>query len=81
MNASVFSRNASKIVTLEYGWFISEHPSWEFIRPTEFHQRYLDGPLDTFDAVFTYSSLEHSGLGQLINNFVSADISETYCKF
>ena len=32
--------------------------------PTEFKQAYLDGSLDRFDAMVTYSSLEHSGLGR-----------------
>ena len=62
----VFSRSVAKIITLEYGWFISEHPAWELIRPSEFRRRYLEGTLDKFDAVFTYSSVEHSGLGQLM---------------
>ena len=43
--------------------YFSEHPDWSFITPREFRQKYLDGTLGTFDAVFSYSSLEHSGLG------------------
>ena len=57
-------RNVSKVVTLEYGWFISEHPKWELVRPHDFYQRYHEGSLEKFDAVFSYSSLEHSGLGR-----------------
>eukprot|EP00090_Calanus_glacialis_P019225 TRINITY_DN29583_c0_g1_i1.p1 TRINITY_DN29583_c0_g1~~TRINITY_DN29583_c0_g1_i1.p1 ORF type:complete len:137 (-),score=19.68 TRINITY_DN29583_c0_g1_i1:62-472(-) len=34
------------------------------MRPREFRARYLDGTLDTFDVVFTYSSIEHSGQGR-----------------
>ena len=49
---------------MEYGWYISEYPTWEFIRPKEFRQRYIEGTLDKFDAIFTYSSVEHSGLGK-----------------
>jgi len=64
LEAVLLSRNASKIVTVEYGLFISEHPAWEIIFPKEFNKRYLNGTLPTFDAIFSYSSLEHSGLGR-----------------
>ena len=56
-------RGASKIVTLEYGSFISQYPTHQFIKPKQFRESYLSGALDKFDIVFTYSSLEHSGLG------------------
>ena len=72
-------KNPKKIVTLEYGHFVrctmhkavemfihyscSEHPHWTFIRPKEFQEKYLDGTLETFDIVFSFSSVEHSGLG------------------
>ena len=52
------------MVTLEYGLFHSEHPAWEILRPAEFYQRYQTGTLGQFEAVFTYSSVEHSGLGR-----------------
>merc|ERR1712227_6206 len=57
-------KNPKKIVTLEYGHFVSEHPHWTFIRPKEFQEKYLDGTLETFDIVFSFSSVEHSGLGR-----------------
>ena len=41
------------------------------MRPTEFRERYLNGTLDTFDVVFTYSTVEHSGLGGLYTKFVT----------
>ena len=44
----------------------SEVEGWEFWKPTEFRRQFLAGTLEKFDFVFTYSSLEHSGLG--INN-------------
>ena len=53
------------MVTLEYGNYISQFPNHEFITPKEFSERYLAGTLDKFDAVFTYSSVEHSGLGNI----------------
>jgi len=64
VEAVLLSKKPKKIVTLEYGFFISEYPALTFIRPREFRERYLNGTLDTFDAVFSFSSLEHSGLGR-----------------
>ena len=48
--------------------FCSEHPKWSFIKPHEFRQKFLNGTLETFDAIFTYSSIEHSGLGMMTNS-------------
>merc|ERR1719422_1756429 len=70
--AILLTKNPKKIVTLEYGQFVSEHPDWVFMRPNEFRQKYFDGTLDTFDAVFSYSSLEHSGLGAIEKLFHNA---------
>jgi len=64
LEAVLLSRNAKKVVTVEYGFFLSEYPSLEFIRPNQLRERYLDGTLEKFDAIFTYSSVEHSGLGR-----------------
>ena len=79
VEAVLLSKKPAKIVTLEYGYFIrygychhllytlyfvaSQYPGFTFMRPREFRARYLDGTLDTFDVVFTYSSIEHSGQG------------------
>jgi len=60
----LLARRPKEIVTLEYGNFRSEHPSWSFIRPDEFRQRYQAGTLPRFDLVFSFSSVEHSGLGR-----------------
>jgi len=64
LEAVLIARGASKVVTLEYGSFVSEYPTHQFIKPKEFRESYLSGALDKFDVVFTYSSLEHSGLGR-----------------
>ena len=45
-------------------FYFSEYPTWVIMRPAEFRKRFFDGTLDTFDHIFTYSSLEHSGLGR-----------------
>jgi len=60
----LLAREPKEIVTLEYGNFQSEHPAWSFIRPQEFRTRYQDGSLPLFDLIFTFSSVEHSGLGR-----------------
>ena len=57
-------RGAKKVLTLEYGNYVSQFPRLEFIKPKEFGERYLAGTLEEFDVVFTHSSLEHSGLGK-----------------
>ena len=44
---------------------LSHYPGLTFMRPGEFRERYLNGTLDRFDVVFTYSSVEHSGQGEL----------------
>ena len=72
-------RGAAKVVTLEYGSFESEYPTHEFIRPNEFRERYLAGTLDEFDAIFTYSSVEHSGLGMsLYDSYIFLNIHISY---
>ena len=56
---------ASMPLSISYvSLFISEYPGFSFIRPDEFRARFLDGTLDTFDAIFSYSSIEHFGLGE-----------------
>ena len=52
-----------KTVEMFFHYSCSEHPHWTFIRPKEFQEKYLDGTLETFDIVFSFSSVEHSGLG------------------
>ena len=42
----------------------STHPLWTFLKPDVFREKFQDGTLDTFDIIFSYSSLEHSGLGR-----------------
>ncbi len=55
---------AREVVTLEYGKIISEHPQIKTMTPVEFRKAYLEGILGKFDAVVTFSSIEHSGLGR-----------------
>ena len=41
----------------------SEINGWEFLTPSEMMEKFLDGTLEKFDFVFSYSSVEHTGLG------------------
>jgi hypothetical protein len=67
----IYYRGAGKVMTLEYGNYVSHFPNLEFIKPKEFGERYLSGTLDKFDAVFTHSSLEHSGLGIFLSHNIT----------
>jgi len=60
----LLAKDPEKIVTVEYGSFLSTHPLWTFIKPDVFREKFQNGTLDTFDVIFSYSSLEHSGLGR-----------------
>jgi hypothetical protein len=52
------------VSTLEYGTIVSEHPSVDTMTPDSFRQSQLQGKLEPFDAIVTYSSVEHVGLGR-----------------
>lgn len=53
-----------KIVTVEYHLINSTVPQIEYVHPTEFNRDWQKWSRQQFDFVFTYSSLEHSGLGR-----------------
>lgn len=57
---------AANVTTLEYGAIESHHPKIRTMTPSVFRAAYQKGDLssDSFDAVISYSSLEHSGLGR-----------------
>lgn len=52
------------ITTLDYVEIECEHPNITTVMPRDFARSYLDGTLPDFDAVVTFSSVEHSGLGR-----------------
>ena len=64
VEACVLEAGAREVVTLEYGSIISEHPKVKTMVPFVFRMRYLNNTLGTFDAIVSFSSLEHSGLGR-----------------
>ena len=55
---------AAKITTLEYSKIISEHPQLEILTPEDLREQYNAGNIPQFDAMVSFSSLEHSGLGR-----------------
>lgn len=55
---------ASHVSTLEFGEIVSSHPQISTFTPQEFTHRFLNGEIAQFDFAFTYSSLEHDGLGR-----------------
>ena len=64
VEACVLEAGASSVVTLEYGKITSLHPSVTSMTPSEFKNDFLRGKLGLFDAIVTFSSVEHSGLGR-----------------
>lgn len=64
VEACVLEAGAKEVVTLEYSQIKSEHPNVKTLVPHEFRIRFLNNTLGKFDAVVTFSSVEHSGLGR-----------------
>ncbi|XP_048778786.2 uncharacterized protein LOC125682334 [Ostrea edulis] len=64
VEATVLEKGAREVVTLEYGRIESRHPKVKTMVPSEFSESFLNGSLGLFDAVVTFSSVEHSGLGR-----------------
>lgn len=64
LEAVLLTKGPARVVTLEYGKFISQYPDHSFITPQEFRELYKEKKLPLFDVIFTYSSVEHSGLGR-----------------
>lgn len=64
VEACVLEAGASSVLTLEYREIISEHLKIRTMTPPMFQKQYAAGHLGEFDAVVTFSSVEHSGLGR-----------------
>ena len=64
VEACVLEAGAHTIVTLEYGRIISEHPKIKTMVPYDFRMSFFNNTLGEFDAIVTFSSVEHSGLGR-----------------
>ncbi|XP_063405619.1 uncharacterized protein LOC134689576 [Mytilus trossulus] len=64
VEACVLEAGAREVVTLEYAEIVSEHPRVKTILPYDFRMKFLHQKIELFDAVVTFSSVEHSGLGR-----------------
>ncbi|XP_052104115.1 uncharacterized protein LOC127737452 [Mytilus californianus] len=64
VEACALEAGAREVVTLEYGKIVSKHPQIKTMIPDEFRKSYLNKTLGSFDAIVTFSSIEHSGLGR-----------------
>lgn len=64
IEAILLYHGAAKVTTLEYSKIISQHPKLEILTPKNLRDLVLEGKPPSFDAMVTFSSLEHSGLGR-----------------
>lgn len=64
LEAMLLEYGASKVSTLEFGEIETTHPQLTTYTPQEFTVKFLQGKIPPFDFAFSYSSLEHDGLGR-----------------
>ena len=64
LEAILLHHGADKLLTVEFGKIVSEHPQLATITPKEFTERFLNGEIEQFDFGMSFSSLEHDGLGR-----------------
>eukprot|EP00095_Tigriopus_kingsejongensis_P005113 maker-scaffold161_size295871-snap-gene-1.34 protein:Tk05113 transcript:maker-scaffold161_size295871-snap-gene-1.34-mRNA-1 annotation:"hypothetical protein GUITHDRAFT_82324" len=83
IEAILLEFGAKEVTTLEYVKIVSEVPQIKVMTPTEMAKAYLDGELAQFDAVVSFSSIEHSGLGRYgdgLNPFADLiTMARTWC--
>ena len=60
----LLSLNVDHITTLEYDPYHCDHPKISTISPIKFSNLVLSNEAPMFDAMVTFSSIEHSGLGR-----------------
>lgn len=67
IEAILLEKGVNHITTLDYASIENHHPKLSVITPKIFQEMYLNKTFhdqNLFDAVVTFSSLEHSGLGR-----------------
>lgn len=74
---------AKHLITVEYMKIVSEHPKLSTMHPVEVAKKFLEKTLPPVDFIFTYSSLEHDGLGRYgdpINPYADLEsIARAHC--
>jgi hypothetical protein len=61
LEACALEAGATRVTTLEYGAIRSLHPAVDTMLPVNAREAFTNGTLPIFDAVATFSSVEHSG--------------------
>ena len=64
IEAVLINEGAGSITTLEYNPHPTDHPKIKTISPIDFAKLVASDKATMFDAMVTFSSLEHSGLGR-----------------
>ena len=62
IEAMLLSKGVKSVTTLEYKRIQTQHPKLSTVLPHEFDKLYKNGT--RFDALVSYSSMEHGGLGR-----------------
>ena len=70
----LLSQGAKHITTLEYNPYPSDHSRITTISPAEFSKLVVSKKAPIFDAMVTFSSIEHSGLGRYCYHYSAACI-------
>ena len=60
----LLAEEVSNITTVEYNPYETDHPKIKMISPMDLAKQVTTGTAPMFDAMVTFSSLEHSGLGR-----------------
>ena len=64
IEACLLAVGAKMVTVVEYRTIISEHPQIRTMTPAMLQQEYADYQQPLYDALVTFSSVEHSGLGR-----------------
>ena len=64
LEAFLLTYGSSEVTTVEYGTIVSEDSRILTYTPDRFDKLFLRGDIEQFDYAFTYSSIEHDGLGR-----------------
>jgi hypothetical protein len=62
--AMLINRGARKVTTAEYNAISIGHPRIETITPYKLAEKFVQGQVELFDTAFSYSSIEHTGIGR-----------------